>query len=336
MIPDNPEQANEELVLSFLADGGSEYTSGEALSGKLGLSRSAVWKHVNALRLKGYRIDALPSRGYRLVEVPDRLTSLELTPLLNTHDIGRTVHSFDSLRSTNETAFALATEGAAHGEVVVAEHQTHGKGRRGRPWESPKGLNLYFSVVLRPDIPPAHAPEMTLVGAVALAETLCDAGVDAQIKWPNDVQLQGLKCAGILTELSAEPEKVHFIILGMGINLNMGLEDFPPELVGRATSLSMVQGKKSPRALFAAALWTRLEEWLDVHAENGFGPVREAWKRMSSTLGQEVLVKTERKELRGVAEDIDDRGVLLVRTLDGALELVTAGDVEQIRPKIRP
>ncbi len=327
------EQTQEELILSFLSESGGGYTSGEALSNKLGLSRTAVWKHVESLRAKGYRIEAVPARGYRLVSVPDRLTSLEVTPLLDTNELGRTIHHFESLPSTNEKAFRLAQDGAEHGEVVVAEQQTAGKGRRGRTWVSPPGLNLYFSAILRPELPPQRAPELTLVAAVALAEALRDAGADAAIKWPNDVQVGGRKVAGILTELSAEPERVHFVVVGVGVNLNSRAEHFPEELRATATSLSLALGQPVPRARFAASLWTRLEQWLDVYLETGFDAVRARWKALSSTLGQDVLVRTDRQELRGRAEDIDPSGALLVRTEGGSLERVLAGDVEQLRPR---
>ncbi|GHG76085.1 biotin--[acetyl-CoA-carboxylase] ligase [Comamonas sp. JC664] len=328
------EQTQEELILGFLSERGSDdYTSGEALSSKLGLSRTAVWKHVESLRAKGYRIEAVSARGYRLVSVPDRLTALEVVPLLDTHDLGRTLHHHASLPSTNEKAFRLAQDGAEHGEVVVAEQQTAGKGRRGRVWVSPPGLNLYFSAILRPALPPQRAPELTLVAAVALAEALRDAGANAAIKWPNDVHIDGRKVAGILTELSAEPERVHFVIVGVGVNLNSQAEHFPDELRDTATSLSLALGKPVQRAQFAAALWTRLEEWLDLYLETGFDAVRARWKALSSTLGQDVLVRTDRQELRGRAEDIDPSGALLVRTAEGSLERVLAGDVEQLRPR---
>ena len=327
------ELSNEELILSFLTEGGDEFISGAALSDKLGLSRTAVWKHVESLRKLGYRIEAAPARGYRLVEVPDRLTSLELAPLLATHDLGRVLHYEESLPSTNARAYELANEGAFHGEVVLTEQQTAGKGRRGRTWVSPPGKNLYFSAILRPELPPQRAPELTLVAAVALCETLREAGAKATIKWPNDVQIDGKKVAGILTELSADTERVHFVILGIGVNLNAQPSDFPPELAELATSVEICRGQPVPRALFAAALWTRLEQWLDAHADEGFGPVREAWKAMASTLGQDVLVRGEQRELRGIAEDLDDSGALLLRTPDGKLERVLAGDVEQVRSR---
>jgi len=330
---ESSEQTYEELILGFLVEGRDEFLSGEALSDKLGLSRTAVWKHVESLRGKGYRIDAVPARGYRLMDVPDKLTPLELAPLLSTHHLGQDIHFHESLPSTNEAAFRLAADGAEHGEVVITEQQTAGKGRRGRAWASPSGLNLYFSAILRPELPPQRAPELTLVAAVALCEVMREVGADARIKWPNDVQLGGRKVAGILTELSAEPERVHFVVLGIGVNLNAGPADFPPELVETATSLSQGLGRRVNRALFTTSLWARLEAWLDLHHEVGFDPVRRRWMELSSTLGQEVRVRTDRSELRGVAEDIDTSGALLVRTAEGRLERVLAGDVEQVRPR---
>jgi BirA family biotin operon repressor/biotin-[acetyl-CoA-carboxylase] ligase len=323
---------SEELVLAFLAEAGDEVVSGEAISDKLGLSRAAVWKHVRSLRSQGYRIEAVPARGYRLVEIPDRLGALEVKPLLGTHDLGQTLHCLEETESTSDLAKALAERGAAHGEVVIAERQTAGRGRRGRGWESPPRLNLYLSVVLRPDLPPQRAPELTLVAAVAVCDACRQAGVDAGIKWPNDVLAGDRKVAGILTELAAEPDAVHWVVLGIGVNLNAGAEDFPPELRGLATSLRLERGEPVPRALFAAALLGQLEHWLDRHAEEGFPAIRDAWRERSATLGREVRLEVEGGELDGVAEDLDETGALLVRCGDRRIR-VSAGDVRLLRPR---
>ncbi len=330
MPPDS--QNSEELVLAFLAEAGDEFVSGEAISDKLGLTRAAVWKHVEALRAQGYRIDAIPARGYRLAEVPDRLTPLELKPLLNTHDLGQVLHWYEELGSTSDRAKELADEGAEHGAVVIAEAQTAGRGRRGRSWASPARRNLYFSVILRPELPPARAPELTLVASIALCDALRRAGVNAGIKWPNDLLASGKKIAGILTELTAEPDRVHWVVLGAGINVNARAEDFPEELRGEATSVLLERGQPAPRALFAAACFTALEEWIDRHAEEGFAPVREAWRERSVTLGREVIVKADGREIAGTADDIDESGALLVRTRAG-VERVLAGDVTLVRPR---
>jgi BirA family biotin operon repressor/biotin-[acetyl-CoA-carboxylase] ligase len=325
---------SEELVLAFLAEAGDDFVSGEAMSGKLGLSRAAVWKHVNALRGQGYRIEAVPARGYRLTAIPDRLGALEIGPLLNTQDLGQTLHCSDELPSTNDRARELADAGASHGEVVVAESQSAGRGRRGRNWASPPGRNLYLSVILRPNLPPQRAPEITLVASVAACDACRKAGVEVGIKWPNDLLVGGRKVAGILTELSAEPDLVHWVVLGIGVNLNSGPGDFPAELRGQATSLSIERCQPVPRALFAAALLSELEQWLDRHAAEGFGPIREAWRERSVTLGREVRVDAEGGEISGVAEDIDASGALLVRGKSG-LARVVSGDVRMV-PRVDP
>jgi BirA family transcriptional regulator, biotin operon repressor / biotin---[acetyl-CoA-carboxylase] ligase len=328
MTPES--NSSEELVLSFLAEAADGYVSGEAISDKLGLTRAAVWKHVEALRSHGYRIDAVPARGYRLIEVPDKLTPLELRPLLNTHDVGQVLHWYEEIGSTNDRARELAEEGAEHGEVVIAEAQTAGRGRRGRAWVSPPRKNLYFSVILRPDLPPARAPELTLVASIALCDALRQAGVQAGIKWPNDLLASERKIAGVLTELAAEADRVHWVVIGVGINVNAREEDFPDELRDEATSVLLERGEPAPRALFAAACLTALERWIDRHAEEGFAVVREAWRERSTTLGREVTVRTDGREIVGTAEDIDEAGALLVRGPAG-LERVLAGDVTLLR-----
>ena len=325
-------QGSEELVLAFLAESGGELVSGEAISGKLGLSRAAVWKHVNALRAQGYRIEAVPARGYRLLEIPDRLGELELCPLLNTHDVGQVLHWFAEVGSTNDVAKQLAEEGAAHGEVVVAERQTAGRGRRGRPWTSPPGRNVAMSIVLRPDLPPSRAPELTLLASVAVCQAIRQAGVAAGIKWPNDILARGRKLAGILTEMAAEPDQLQWVVLGIGVNVNARPEDFPEEIRDTATSLAIERSEPVPRALFAAATLSAIEEWLDRHAADGFGPVRAAWRGMSDTLGRAVSARGGDGEVVGTAEDIDDSGALLIRTEQG-IRRVVAGDVQLLRAR---
>ena len=320
---------SEELVLAFLAEAADDFVSGEAISGKLGLSRAAVWKHVEALRRQGYGIEAVPARGYRLASIPDRLGALEIGPLLNTHDLGQVLHCAEELPYTNDRARELAEEGALHGEVVVAESQTAGRGRRGRAWSSPPGKNLHLSAILRPDLPPQRAPELTLVASVAACEACRKAGVEAGIKWPNDLLVRGRKVAGILTELSAELDQIHWVVVGIGVNLNAGPDDLPPELRDVATSIAVERGQPVPRALFAAALLAEMEHWLDRHAAEGFEPIREAWRERSVTLGREVRMDGEAGETTGIAEDIDASGALLVRTRAGIVRVVS-GDVRLV------
>ncbi len=321
---------SEEQVLGFLVaagEAGDAFVSGEVISERLGLSRAAVWKHVKALRDQGYRIEAAPARGYRLNESPDRLGALELRPLIRTRRLGKTLHVFPELGSTNDEARSRAEKGAADGEVVLAEAQSAGRGRRGRSWSSPPGKNVYLSVILRPDLPPARAPELTLLASVALCDQIRAEGVDAGIKWPNDELAGGRKLAGILTELATDPERVQWVVLGMGVNVNAEPGDLPEELRPLATSLAGELGRPVARAPFVTGLLATLEGWLDRHAAEGFGPVRAAWRERSHTLGREVRARVGEREVEGVAEDIDETGALLVRAR-GKLERVLAGDVE--------
>jgi BirA family biotin operon repressor/biotin-[acetyl-CoA-carboxylase] ligase len=329
--------SEEELILSFLMDGGEEHTSAEALADKLGLSPSAVWKRVESLRRKGFRIDAGPARGYRLVDLPEQLPWEELSALIGTHDVGRVIYSYEEVDSTNDVARQLAVEGAAHGELVIAEQQLKGKGRRGRSWFSPPGKNLYFSIILRPDLPAERAPELTFVSAVAVAETLRELGVKAEIKWPNDILVEGKKLGGLLLELGSQSEGIaDFVILGIGLNVNALDEDFPPELQHVATSLLLSTGKSLSRPLVASRLWNKLEEWLDRHGTEGFEPVRQSWSALSSTLGTKVRVKTDTEEWEGNALGIDASGALVVQLPGGESRRVVSADVETLRPSEPP
>lgn len=333
MAAETLQDTQEQLVLALLEDGEDDFTSGEALSNKLGLSRAELWRYVESLRGKGYRIEAVAARGYRLLEVPDHITPLEIAPHLNTREVGRIIHYRESVSSTNELAFRLASEGAGHGEVVIAEAQSQGKGRRGRAWISPPGLNLYFSIILRPELSPQRAPELTLVAALAAAEGLSARGVGAQIKWPNDLLIGGKKVGGILTELSSDSDRIQFAVVGMGINVNSLPSHFPPLVAANATSVAEALGTPIRRAHLVVDLWARLERWMDIHLEEGFFKVRDAWRVRCSMLGKSVTVDTGSERVAGVAEDIDESGALLLRTDDGRLQRILAGDVEQLRPQ---
>ncbi|MDF1565833.1 MAG: biotin--[acetyl-CoA-carboxylase] ligase [Deltaproteobacteria bacterium] len=327
--------ASSELVLGLLSDALGEFLSGEVLSAKLGLAPTEVYRQIESLRAQGYRIDSRGRAGYRLVSVPDRLTPLEIEPFLTTHDLGRELHHRAVIDSTNALANILASEGAFHGEAVVAEHQSEGRGRRGRTWISPPEQNIYLSVILRPDLPALRAPELTFVAGVAIAESLRTAfNLPVDLKWPNDLLVNGLKLAGILTELSASGDRIGYVVLGLGLNVNMEAADFPAEIASTATSLRIELGQPLDRPLLCAALLSSLEVWYDRWLEEGFGPVREMWQALSATLQRPVRIHLgdDVQGFDGVAEGIDERGSLLVRRANGVLERVVAGEVVHLRP----
>ncbi|MBI5546227.1 MAG: biotin--[acetyl-CoA-carboxylase] ligase [Deltaproteobacteria bacterium] len=298
---------------------------------KLGVPATETHKALEGLRSRGYRIEAR-GKGFRLTGFPERLGEYELEPLLQTRELGRALRYFDETTSTSEIAWRAAEEGAPHGLVVIADQQTRGRGRHGRTWLSPPGVNLYLSLVLRPDVPPARAPELTLLAAVALCEAIRDTGCErARIKWPNDVEIGAHKAAGVLTELSADERGVSFVVVGIGLDVNMGAEDLPEEIKTVATSVRIALGKPYPRARLLARLLERFETWLDRWEDEGFGAVRARWTALSSTVGSRVRLMLDGRQLEGRAEGIDEAGHLVVRTEQGGLEHVVAGDVKTLR-----
>ncbi len=221
--------------------GAADAISGERLAAQLGLSRAAVWKRVHRLQARGYVIEGSPRRGYRLLAVPDRLLAEEVLQGLKTRRFTGPVHHFETLDSTNDLAKQLAAQGAPEGAVVVAEAQTGGRGRLGREWNSPPGVGLYVSLVLRPMLPPMELPQITLTTAVAVVRAVRRvAGVAPGIKWPNDLLLDGKKLGGILTEMETESDRIRHVVVGLGLNVNN--PEFPPELAATATSLALAAG----------------------------------------------------------------------------------------------
>ncbi|WP_298586135.1 biotin--[acetyl-CoA-carboxylase] ligase [uncultured Selenomonas sp.] len=320
-------------ILELLRKAGEAYMSGEEIAGKLGVSRTAVWKHVKELREAGYKIKSRSRSGYTLEETPDCLLPGEIKNGLRTRFVGKDIVFFEEVDSTNRVAKQLAQKGAAAGAVVVAEAQGKGRGRLERPYFSPAGKGIWFSVILRPHILPQEAPKCTLLAAVAVAMAMKRFGLKAEIKWPNDILHEGKKLTGILTEMSAELDRVNYIVIGTGVNVNMEEKDFPEELRGKATSLAIMKGEKLPRVAFFQAVLEALDELCTVLEEEGFAPIVARWREYAVTLGQDVHVigATGRGSFDGRAVDIDEEGALLVETADG-VRRVLAGDVS-IRPK---
>jgi BirA family biotin operon repressor/biotin-[acetyl-CoA-carboxylase] ligase len=318
-------------VLDALRRADGRTCSGESLSAHRGVSRTQVWKDVEALRARGYRIDAVPGGGYRLGGLPDRLYPEEIQAGLDTRWLARDLRFFESTDSTNRVALELARSGAAAGTTVVAEAQTAGRGRLGRSFFSPPGRNLYTSIVLRPDLTTAEAPAWILAAAVAVADAIA-AGVEdpdaVTIKWPNDVLLGGLKTSGILMELGAEAARVSFLVLGIGVNLNVERSEFPEGFRRSATSVASYTGRPVDRIGFTQRLYGTLERTLDDCAKGGFDAIRPRFEARFRMRGQRIRVlETGGGGFAGVAQGIDERGALRVRREDGGEVDVIAGDV---------
>jgi len=303
--------------------------SGADLAEELGITRAAIWGRIEELRRLGYEIEAGPHFGYRLVGVPDVLHADDLFARLGkTKVIGRDIHVFEQTTSTNDVIEKLARAGVKEGAVVFAESQTKGRGRLGRKWISPGRKGLWFSVLLRPDLRPQETTQLTVASATALRRAIQSAtGLHPEIKWPNDIVIGGKKVAGILTELSAELDKVRHVILGIGVDVNLGVGEFPPELRKLATSLKIESGRAISRAELATAILRELDSDYARICGGGFSEVADEWQEHCQTIGSQVTIQIGERRIRGRAESLDDDGALLLRTDHGRLERITGGDV---------
>jgi len=318
----------EQRMLELFRDRKGRILSGEEVGSVLKVSRTAVWKHIKNLVAQGYLIESVPSRGYRFLAAPDVLTPLELSSRLQTKRIGCQITCVQETESTNLLAFRLAENSAPEGTVVIAEAQTAGKGRLGRHWESPPGVNLYCSVILRPPMSPVRAPQLTFVSAVAVARAIEQiTKLQPTIKWPNDILLNGQKVAGLLNEMSAETDTIHCVVLGIGVNINMRREQFPPDLRQPATSLFLENGACVNRVDVTRALLTALDLIYDDYLRHGFSVIREEWLSRSTVQGRRVRVSSGHGETEGVVIGVDHDGALLLARGDNAPERVLAGDV---------
>lgn len=314
------------VALRSATEGG---VSGAELSHKLGISRAAIWARIEELRQVGYDIEATPHLGYRLVSSPDALHADDLLARLGkTKVIGRDIRVFQETTSTNDVIEKLARDNVKGGVVVFAESQSKGRGRLGRKWISPARKGLWFSVLLRPDLRPQEVTQLTVASATALRRAIeHNTGLKAKIKWPNDILINKKKAAGILTELSAELDRVKHIILGIGVDVNLNAAEFPADLRKLATSLKIETGKTISRADLAVAILRELDHDYARVCTGKFEAVADEWEEHCGTIGQPVTIQVGERRIHGRAESLDDHGALLLRTEHGHQERVTGGDV---------
>jgi len=330
MIAADPGSASgRELLLFHLKEGRGAWVSGQFLSERMAMTRSAVWKQIGSLKVDGYVIEASTRKGYRLVEVPDLLRIEEVRDGLRTRVFGRTeARHYRETDSTNSRARELAAGGAPEGTLVVAEGQTRGRGRRERGWFSPPFLGIYASLVLRPSLPPGEAPRMALLAAVAVAEAVgASTGLDATIKWPNDILAGGRKIAGILLELAADMDAVDHLIVGVGINVNIPPAAFPEEIRPLATSVLIETGRPFSRVRLLRHCLESFESSYDLFQAEGFAPILARWKARSGLPGRRVVIRVPGRDLAGVAVDVDENGFLLLRDDQGRDHRIFSGDV---------
>lgn len=323
-------------ILQALKENSPGFVSGASLSEMLNVSRTAVWKYVLELRKEGYIIESSPKKGYKLISTSDLLNLHELSYGLKAKKIGSSIKYLDIVDSTNTYAKRLAQEGCPEGTVVVAERQTGGKGRLGRTWESIGNSNIYMSIVLKPSMAPEQVQIITLAAAVAVIRAIkSTTGIKAGIKWPNDVILDGKKVCGILTEMSSEMDRINFVVVGIGINVNQDEKDFPEELKVKATSLKAFINKtkqQETRPYFKRSdiikeVIYEMEQQYEKINNSRVSEIIEEWKRHSVTIGKEVKVISRNIEYVGIAEGVTEDGRLVVKCNDGVRKEILSGEV---------
>ena len=312
-------------ILTILKDTDG-YVSGQELCERFGVSRTAVWKAMNQLKKEGYEIESVQHKGYHLVKTPDILSKNELVSIRKTKWVGTEICYFDVTDSTNTQAKSLGEGDAPNGTLVVAGKQESGRGRRGRSFESPAGTGIFMTLLLRPEIEPQNASMLTLVSALAVAkgiEHMVDLPV--QIKWPNDIVINGKKVCGILTEMSAQMDYVNYIVIGIGINV--GNEEFPEEIKDVATSIYLESGKHVNRAMLIEKIWEEFEDYYELYEKTqDLSSLVKEYDSYLVNRGQKVRVLDSKEPYEGKARGITDRGELIVDTWE-ARRLVSAGEV---------
>ena len=312
-------------VLAFLKEQ-EEYRSGEEISQKLGVTRAAIWKAIKKLQADGYEIESSTKKGYKLLSSPNVITPSEIKHNLCTEVLGQDIYYKGEIDSTNNQAKVLAREGAKEGHLIIAEHQSQGKGRLGRSWQSPSGTGIWMSLILRPHILPKYASQLTLIAGLSMCEVIQEiTGLEAKIKWPNDIVVNGKKVCGILTEMSAEMESINYIILGIGVNVNMAY--FPEELP-YASSLA-IEGKKeySRKAIIKAFLEKFEIDYKVYKKQPDLTPIMERYEKNCITLNRKVKLLVSHEEVIAKATGISNEGELLVTLEDGTMKVVSSGEV---------
>ena len=328
--------STKDQLLSYLKEKKGAWVSGELLSNKMTISRSAVWKHVRKLKEEGYLIESSPKKGYLFRKSSDLLLAEEIREGLDTKLFGRgNIIYLKETDSTNLRARDLAARGAPEGTIVISEKQLSGKGRRGRNWFSPSGKGIYASLILRPVIPPSEAPRIVLMTSVAVAEALlAQIQLKTTIKWPNDILVNRKKIAGILIEIGTEMDVVNYIVVGLGLNVNIPYECFPDEIREEVTSVLIEKGKIIPRIDLIHGYLKWFEKYYNMFNEGRFEEIVSRWKKFSDIIGRRVMVDLSGRTYIGEVSHIDQDGVLVIKDSNGETHRMFSGDVTLIHDSV--
>lgn len=316
-------------LIDLLEKRNNQYTSGQFLSEKLNISRAAVWKHMKELKKDGYGIEAVSGKGYRIDSIPHKISANTLKWGLHTDWIGKQLIHKEQVASTQRIAHQLAMEGAENGLVVIADEQTEGKGRMNRSWHSARNRGVWMSLILRPEILPSQAPQITLLPAAALAHLVEDTiGVTPKIKWPNDLLINGKKTAGILTEMQAEQDRIQYIVLGIGINVNQETDELPEDIRSIATSLKMETGHEWDLHPLIQQFLTVFEQDYDRFLTEGFSGVKLKWERYGYRIGETVSIRTGKESFEAQLAGIEPDGALRIKKNDGREAVLYSAEIQ--------
>ncbi|MCA1054615.1 biotin--[acetyl-CoA-carboxylase] ligase [Rossellomorea aquimaris] len=322
-------QSIRKKLIEAFSESHGEFLSGQALAEIAGCSRTAIWKHIEELRKEGFVLEAVRKKGYRIVHTPDSVTENKIRLGLQTSTLGQVIHYEKSVPSTQKIAHDLAGDGAAEGTLVIADEQTAGRGRLMREWHSSSGNGIWMSLILKPNLPPQKAPQFTLITAVAVVQAIEEvSSLEPEIKWPNDILINGKKVTGILTELQAESDRINSIIIGIGMNVNHTIEHFPDAIQSIATSLSIEEGKPLSRAVIVQKVLERMESLYGLYMKEGFTPIKLLWESYAVSIGKRIRARTINGTIEGTALGITEEGVLKIEDMAGVVHQIYSADIE--------
>ena len=304
-----------------------DFVSGEKMSEEFNMTRSGIWKYINMLKEDGYNIESVPRKGYRILSSPDILSYEEIDEYLKTSFIGRNLQYFDSIDSTNRRAKEIAFN-EKEGMVIIAEEQLEGKGRLGREWISPKGKGIWMSIILKPKLGPMEVSKITLLGAAAVHRALENMKIKSKIKWPNDILIGHKKVCGILTEMSCELNMINYVVIGIGINVNLEEDEIPEGLKDKATSLKISQGQDINRKKLVANILNEFEElYIPFTEEGDWEKAINMCRENSALINKQVKIIHGEMVRLGKVKDINQEGELVVEFLDGSIENIFSGEI---------
>lgn len=315
-------------LISLLSKNTNDYISGQTLSEQLNISRSAIWKHMKELEKDGYVIEGKSRKGYRIIDFPNKLSENTIQWGLNTKWLGKKIIHKTSIPSTQTFAHKEALDGAPNGTVIIANEQTSGKGRIDHHWHSQNEKGIWLSMILRPNLLPYQAPQLTLLTATVIADVIHRlTKLKPQIKWPNDILMNRKKIAGILTEMQAEQDQILYVVIGIGLNILHTKDDFPNDISDKATSLKIETNKQWKLKPFIQEILTTFEKKYETYIDQGFPTVKKEWEFYGFRLNEKIQIQTKNAKWNGRFLGIAEDGALIVNNQNGETNKLYSAEI---------